>query len=62
MTRTRDSDFIEVLDSVGFMKFGEEHMATPGPKSGLSARLLSDLDPSEVRLDKMGHVSIYFML
>ena len=62
MTRTRDSDFIEVLDSVGFMKFGQEHMATPGPKSGLSARLFSDLDPSEVRFDKIGHVSISFML
>ena len=52
VTRTRDSDFVEVLDSAGFSKFGQEHMATPGPKCGLKARLFSDLDPTEVRLDK----------
>ena len=53
MVKTRDSDYIEVLDSAGFVKFGQENMSQPGPKAGLSARLFSNLDPAEVRFDQL---------
>ena len=60
--RTRDEDFTEVLDSEGFVKFGQEHMSTPGPKARLISRLFSNLKPSEVRLAKSLHRTMPYTL
>ena len=36
--------------SKDFVQYGKCHLATPGSRSRLTARLFSDLDPAEVKL------------
>ena len=46
--QSSEADFKEVLHSKAFVQFGEKHLSTPGARAGLSARMFSDLDPTEV--------------
>ena len=44
-----DPGYIEVTDSSTFKKFGDKHLATPGPKSGIKKRKFFDLKKENVQ-------------
>ena len=50
MRRTREENFNEVKCSKDFVQYGKSHLATPGSRSRLTARLFSDLYPAEVKI------------
>ena len=46
--QSTEADFQEVLESKSFVQFGEKYLGIPGVRAGLTARVFSDLDPTEV--------------
>ena len=48
--RSTEDSFEEVLDSKSFVEFGNKHLSSPGIRSYLSARIFSNLDPTEVNI------------
>ena len=50
MTRHKvDDDYIEVLDSASFCKFGVKYLEKPGPRASIEKRTFFDLKEEMIR-------------
>ena len=48
--RSKEASFEEVLDSKSFVRFGKKHLSSPGARTHLSARVFSNMHPTEVSI------------